>query len=61
MTIEDLIDHLELSLVVWVSDFCCGAPGGYRRPSEEDMKRKIMRIVGAHQGALYVVLRKAEK
>lgn len=59
MTLEEFMDVCELSLCVWVTDF--GHPYSYRQPTEDDLKRKIMRVVGAHQGAISIVLRKAEK
>lgn len=58
MTLEEFMDVCELSLVVWVTDY--GAPYSYRQPTEADFKRKIMRVVAAHQGAISIVLRKAE-
>lgn len=60
MTLEEFMDYCEMSLALWVRDFSCGYISDYRSPTEEDMKRKVMRVVGANNGCLYVVLKKAE-
>lgn len=59
MTLEEFLDLCELSLVIMVADFYSGRPGPFRQPSEEDMKRKIMRVLSAGPGFINVVLKKA--
>lgn len=60
MTLDEFIDLCEISLRVWVHDFSCGTISAPRQPSEADMKRKVMRVIAAHQGCISVVLKKAE-
>lgn len=60
MTLEEFIDMCELSLCILVADYTPSHSYLFRLPTKADFKRKIMRVVSANYGEIFIVLKNSE-